>query len=376
MIQEHAAMLDRLNQAGLLDESLRAAFARHPRHLFVPRHAWLPPRPYTALDRYKDERVWLDAAYGDRPLIIQWNDGHPVDEPATALPTSSVGSPAGVARLLREALLDRDGGTVVEVGTGPGWTTALLAALLDTDRVRTIEIDPAIADLAHTNLRRRGVDVRVHVGDGTRELPGTGDVDRIISRASAATIPAMWIQRTRTGGYILTPWHTGLFNALMLRLQVGEDGTASGRFLRIHDAIMLRSHRPPAADLVLTVDGAASGTSINPRLVLDGGSAHAVIGLLVPDCQLRLRALDAGVVRVDDPITRSAATVPTDARGFEYPVRQYGPRQLWDEITAAYSWWISAGRPDITRFGITARSGEHTVWLDHPDNCVTRATIT
>ncbi|MFJ5224138.1 hypothetical protein [Streptomyces sp. NPDC088400] len=52
-------------------------------------------------------------------------------------------------------------------------------------------------------------------------------------------------------------------------------------------------------------------------------------------------------------------------------MRQAGPRRLWDEITAARLWWEGAGRPDLTRFGVTVGSdGEQAIWLDAPGNAV------
>ena len=48
-------------------------------------------------------------------------------------------------------------------------------------------------------------------------------------------------------------------------------------------------------------------------------------------------------------------------------MRQYGPRRLWDEFGRAYDWWIRAGRPDSTRFGLTVTPEGQTYWLDTPN---------
>jgi hypothetical protein len=50
-----------------------------------------------------------------------------------------------------------------------------------------------------------------------------------------------------------------------------------------------------------------------------------------------------------------------------YRVEQTGDRRLWDEVEAAYARWLSWGRPDITRFGMTVTPDTHHVWLDRPD---------
>jgi hypothetical protein len=54
----------------------------------------------------------------------------------------------------------------------------------------------------------------------------------------------------------------------------------------------------------------------------------------------------------------------------EHEVCQYGPRRLWDELEAAYDWWIRAGRPDHTRFGVTVSPESQTFWLDTPEQVV------
>jgi hypothetical protein len=53
-----------------------------------------------------------------------------------------------------------------------------------------------------------------------------------------------------------------------------------------------------------------------------------------------------------------------------FPVRQHGPRTLWDEVEVAYQWWVGAGRPDVTRFGLTVDADGQRVWLDSPDRLV------
>jgi hypothetical protein len=47
-----------------------------------------------------------------------------------------------------------------------------------------------------------------------------------------------------------------------------------------------------------------------------------------------------------------------DASDDEFPVHQYGPRRLWDEIHAAHRWWLEHGTPDVARwrFIVTPRS--------------------
>ena len=74
-----------------------------------------------------------------------------------------------------------------------------------------------------------------------------------------------------------------------------------------------------------------------------------------------------------DISTASAATVQVNTEHTDngrFPVRQHGPRRLWDEVEAAHTWWIEHGRPIRTRYGLTLTRDSQTAWLDHPSNTV------
>jgi hypothetical protein len=51
-------------------------------------------------------------------------------------------------------------------------------------------------------------------------------------------------------------------------------------------------------------------------------------------------------------------------------VHQSGPRRLWDEVEAAYRWWVDAGRPGVERFGLDVGPEGEYAWLDSPANPV------
>ncbi|MGW7347815.1 hypothetical protein [Streptomyces sp. NPDC054854] len=55
----------------------------------------------------------------------------------------------------------------------------------------------------------------------------------------------------------------------------------------------------------------------------------------------------------------------------QFAIQQYGPRRLWDEVTAAHGWWCARGRPAVDRYGMTVSpEGRHTPWVDSPDTPV------
>ncbi|MDH6132223.1 hypothetical protein P3T37_001608 [Kitasatospora sp. MAA4] len=50
-----------------------------------------------------------------------------------------------------------------------------------------------------------------------------------------------------------------------------------------------------------------------------------------------------------------------------HAVAQSGPRRLWDEVEAAFEWWVKNDRPGPERFGLTVTTdGTHRAWLDDP----------
>src|SRR5207248_1776285 len=100
-----------------------------PRHLFVPSVAWaVSERPGVGgwrIDAAKDPEGWLEAVYSDSSIIIQVDDGAGDPASGQGRATSSVSSPGSVIAFL-ELLGPRPNDRVLEIGTGSGWTAALL----------------------------------------------------------------------------------------------------------------------------------------------------------------------------------------------------------------------------------------------------------
>ena len=102
-----------------------------------------------------------------------------------------------------------------------------------------------------------------------------------------------------------------------------------------------------------------SHTDIHPGKVTDDYHAALAIGLLVPRCEYRYcrAADDSGEYTVWflDPRSRSWASIDCTPGTNTYEVNQLGPRQLWDEVEAARTWWVQAGSPtaDQWRFTVT-----------------------
>ena len=89
--------------------------------------------------------------------------------------------------------------TVLEVGTGSGFMAALLARRASS--VLTLEIDPALADMARSNLAAAGIhNAEVRVADGARDAAAPGTFDVIVLSGSVATVPPALLEQIKPGG--------------------------------------------------------------------------------------------------------------------------------------------------------------------------------
>jgi protein-L-isoaspartate(D-aspartate) O-methyltransferase len=163
-------LLSQIRGRGISDVRVLAAMARVPRHEFVP----------------ADLR---SQAYEDHPLPI----GH----------EQTISQPYIVALMLQYLAIDADN-SVLEIGTGSAYQTALLAEL--AARVYSIERHRRLADAASAALARLGYsDVTMLVGDGNRGLPEHAPYDRIIVSAAAHRIPPALFEQLREGGRMILP---------------------------------------------------------------------------------------------------------------------------------------------------------------------------
>ena len=102
------------------------------------------------------------------------------------------------ARLLQSLAL-RKTDRVLEVGTGSGYLTALLAR--SAAHVHSLEIRPALAALGRGNLERQGVDnVTLEIGDGARGDPKRAPYDAIVLTGSTPVLPATLREQLAPGG--------------------------------------------------------------------------------------------------------------------------------------------------------------------------------
>lgn len=371
----HRRLIAEMEAAGKLPAPWREAFLATPRHWFAPDVMRVgPDRALRRHDRQADPAGWLAAVYRDQPIVTQIDDGAARAAAAGVRVTSSISKPSIVAAMLARLGLE-PGMRVLEIGTGSGWNAALLARMVGAENITTVEVDADLAVHARKRLADAGLSLTVVTGDGAGGHAERAPYDRIIATAAVRQVPYAWVEQCAPGGVILTPWGTAFDNGALVRLAVEADGTAAGRFVDNTVAFMwLRdqrvAHTAPPRDMT---GAAESTTTLHPDAVAwDDYDATFAIGLRLPDVTVRFVDADDG----SDDFTFWALSGPSWCRvdviagAAEHRVRLAGPRRLWDEIEAAYRWWVDARRPPTSRFGLTVGPNGQHVWLDTPDGVV------
>ena len=178
----------------------------------VPRVGFVPPD-------------LTERAHLDRPLPI------PHEQVTT--------QPSLTAKMI-EALELSGSERVLEVGTGYGFQTALLAHL--SDFVWSVERFPDVAETAKNNLARHGVEnVEVVAGDGSEGLPEHAPYDAILVSAAFPSVPPPLAEQLVVGGRLVQPIGSGGQEAVIL-FEKGPGGLVRRRtvtgahFVRLYGA--------------------------------------------------------------------------------------------------------------------------------------------
>lgn len=157
-------------EAGVAEARVLGALRSVPRALFVP-----PSQ--------------VGRAYADEPVPI--SHGQVTTQPSL------------VARMI-EALGLTGSERVLEVGTGLGWQTALLAVL--ADRVWSVERWSDLAEAARANLRRYGArNAEIVVGDGSEGLPEEAPYEAILVSAAFPRVPSPLVEQLAPGARLVQP---------------------------------------------------------------------------------------------------------------------------------------------------------------------------
>jgi protein-L-isoaspartate(D-aspartate) O-methyltransferase len=168
--RRHEMVERQCRDRGIHDERVLAVLADLPREKFVP--------PDAVADAYSDRAVGIELSQTiSQPYIV-------------ALMTSALDvQPADV---------------VLEVGTGSGYQTAVLARLARL--VYTVERFAELSRLAARRLGELGIrNVVCCVGDGSEGWPAAAPFDRIIVTAGSPQVPPVLVEQLRVGGRLVIP---------------------------------------------------------------------------------------------------------------------------------------------------------------------------
>ena len=357
--QLHQQLIDRMVIGGSLrTEPWRRAAVAVPRHEFLRGGFFRRAvgSDFTAWESVReDDPGWLEGCYTDESLVTQIA-GTIVPEDIrgriTREPTSSSTLPSLVLRMLEDLQVD-DGHKVLEIGTGTGYSTAMLCARLGEERVTSIEIDPWVASRARAALGHLDMYPTLVTGDGLLGHGAEAPYDRVIATCGVRTVPQAWIEQTRPGGLILVTVGGWLGSSELARLTVHEDGTASGPLLGGGVNFMLaRPHQPPPLGLLPDLeDGKERETTIGAD-VLNNWTARFVAQLAVPAAQRLTLERDG---RTEDVLVDvdTGSWAALHSEGDRSLVRPGGPEPLWDIVEDHFGRWRHAGAPALEEFTVT-----------------------
>lgn len=164
-------LVERLRSRGIRSEVVLGQIRNVPRHLFV------------------DEAL-ASRAYEDTALPI----GH----------GQTISQPYVVAQMTEALLEGFEGETVLEIGTGCGYQTAILAPLVK--KVYSVERIPELLRKTRRRLRELGIyNVQFRPGDGWQGWPKYAPYDGIIVAAAAPELPAKLLEQLAPGGRLVMP---------------------------------------------------------------------------------------------------------------------------------------------------------------------------
>ncbi len=169
---------------GVKNDRVLGAMRKVPRHLFVPSEL----RPL---------------AYGDEPLPI--GEGQTISQPY-------------IVAYMTAALELEGGEKVLEVGTGCGYQSAILAEIVPS--VFTVELIGALSEKAQALLQKLGyTSVHFRVGDGTSGWEEEAPFEAIVVTAAAETVPKRLQEQLAPGGRMIIPVGVGFQELVLIHRQ-------------------------------------------------------------------------------------------------------------------------------------------------------------
>lgn len=361
-------LADDLRSRGeLRDPNWHDAVASVPRHLFVPRvHAHRDGAWQEIAGGSPDG---LDLVYANRSLVTALSE-----RGSTAAGAHSA-KPGLLVRML-EALDVREGHRVLEVGTGGGYGTALLAHRIGDDKVFSVDLSQDRITAARQRIAATGHHPTLACADGTNGLAEHGPYDRIIAHGSLPAVPQAWIDQLAEGGILLFDLKVGAAAGNLIALK-RSGGQLQGRFLDWWAALPKLRHeanRAAVAGCLADRPKRTRGTTTPP----DPWWNNHVVWFLAQFTGVP-RDVRAGALLTSATKRRrfSTLTAPDGSRAIisarptprgDWAVTESGPTALWAGVERAHELWERRGRPGWHRLGVTATRDEQAVWIGSPED--------
>ncbi|MGH3801515.1 MAG: methyltransferase domain-containing protein, partial [Pseudonocardiaceae bacterium] len=351
-------MVTELVESGAITDDLwRQAFTAVPRHALVPRFYRTTDRAVIDSTNPDHELTWLEAVYSNKTLVTQIT---PTDV------TSSGTMPGLLAKMLTAIRINTDD-NVLHVGTGTGYTAALLCQRLGSNKVTTIDIDPDLSNDARTRLDHLGYTPTVVTGNGARGYPPNAPYDAILATCALRRIPAEWLAQAVPGARIAAPLATGL-----MALDVTGPDQASGRFLPPGGFFMPLRDTHQQDKPTTPAHGTRRDprpTELGPLQTFYEDHLRFLLTVALPDVSTSQHGPALEDLTISNSAGSTARLDRTDNGTFL--VTEIGPRALWNEVEHLHQQWQAWGRPGRERYGLTANGESQTIWLDEPRDAPT-----
>jgi len=179
------ALIDIMKNTGFLTDSrVESAIRKVPRDNFVP-------------DSLKNR------AYENEPIHL--------------MEKQTISQPSVVSRMT-EWLDLKEGQKVLEIGSGSGWQSAILAKIVGNGKIFTVERHSKLASFAKKNLEKLGIkNVKIILGDGRLGLAKESPFDRIMITAACREVPQALLDQLSLGGLLIAPVGENIQSLILLR---------------------------------------------------------------------------------------------------------------------------------------------------------------
>ncbi len=179
------ALIDIMKKTGFLtDRRVEWAIRKVPRHNFLPESL-------------------KHRAYENSPIPL--------------MKKQTISQPSVVSRMT-EWLDLKEGQKILEIGSGSGWQSAILAKIVGSGKIFTVERHSKLANFAKKNLEKLGIEnVKIIYGDGSLGLPEESPFDRIIITAACKEVPSALLDQLALDGLLIAPVGEDIQSLLLLR---------------------------------------------------------------------------------------------------------------------------------------------------------------